>query len=483
MDTLPATIASQHQALQQGEISAVELVEKTLQQINTKDSVLHAFLQTFPETALAQARALDQQGAVKDPHTPLAGIPIAIKDNICTTAGHTTAASKILAQFSSPFDATAITRLRQAGAVIIGKTNLDEFAMGSSTEYSAFGVTKNPWDVRRVAGGSSGGSTTAVAAGLSVAALGSDTGGSIRQPASFCGVVGLKPTYGRVSRHGLIAYGSSLDQIGPITRTVADAALLLQIIAGSDEYDATSSPTSVGNYHLTSPDLKGVKIGVPQEFFAEGTSASVAEVVHQAIKDLAGLGASIVEISLPLTSAATAVYFLIAKAEASTNLARFDGLRYAGQKTPSEDLLHHYLIHRGQGFGPEVKRSILMGSYALSAGYADAWYKQASKVRTLIRQEYEAIFKQVDLIAGPTAPETAFTIGSKSNDPLAMYLSDALTVPMSVAGIPSVSVPCGFAKDLPVGLQLTAPAFGETKLLQVASVYEQIHNWWHKVPK
>lgn len=457
-------------------LSASELVEHSLDRIKKVDPEIHAFLEVFEDSARDEAK--------KEKKGPLAGIPIAIKDLICTTEGHTTAASKILQRFKSPYEATVITKLKKAGAILIGKTNLDEFAMGSSTEYSAFGVTKNPWDVTRVAGGSSGGSIAAVASGEVLAALGTDTGGSIRQPASLCGVVGLKPTYGRVSRFGAIAYGSSLDQIGPVTRTVKDNALLFEVLAGHDERDATSSTEDVPKYtDFCGKDIKGLKIGVPKEFFAEGVDPEVAKVIRIALADLEKQGAEIIDISLPLTNAAIAVYFLIAKAEASTNLARYDGLRFKGSDAEAADLLSKYMQTRGEGFGPEVKRAILMGTYALSAGYADAWYKQASKVRMLIRQEYEEAFKHVDVIAGPVSPEVAFEIGSKADDPLAMYLADALTVPFSVAGIPALSIPAGFAHNLPVGLQLAAPHFKEELLFQVGHAYEQSHDWLNQEPK
>lgn len=414
----------------------------------------------------------------------LDGKPIAIKDNIVTKFGHTTAASKMLENFQSPYNATVVEKLLGAGAAIIAKANLDEFAMGSSTEYSAFGVTKNPWDVSRVAGGSSGGSAAAVASGEVWGAIGTETGGSVRHPASLCGVVGVKPTYGRVSRHGLISYGSSLDQAGPIARTVKDAALLLEIIAGQDIYDATSSPEPVGEYvNACGKDIAGMKVGVPEEFFADGIHPEVAALIRAAIESLKAQGAIVIPISLPLTSAAIPVYYLIAKAEASTNLSRYDGLRYGSMDMQDVSLLEHYVHTRGTGFGPEVKRAILMGTYALSAGYADQWYKQASKVRTLIRREYEEAFKTVDVIAGPVTPEPAFHIGSKMSDPLQMYLADALTVPANLAGIPAISVPCGFTnQNLPVGLQVIAPHFQEEAMFSVAAAYERMHEWHTKIP-
>lgn len=444
------------------------------QSIRQWEPHLHAFLELFDD-------APDEK------------IALAVKDVICTTEGHTTAASKILQNFRSPFTATAVKRLEHAGYATIGKTNCDEFAMGSSTEYSAFMQTRNPWDISRVPGGSSGGSAAAVAAGMVEYALGSDTGGSIRQPASFCGIVGLKPTYGRVSRFGLIAYGSSLDSIGPMTRTVAQAAELLEIIAGRDRSDATTSPRPVPSYRdACGREIAGLTIGVPTEYFAAGVDPRVQDAVQHALAQLESLGARVQEISLPLTPAAIPVYYLIAKTEASTNLARYDALRFAALSIRAATLIEHYQAARSH-FGPEVKRAILMGAYALSAGHVDGWYKQASKVRTLIRREFEQAFTQVDVIAGPTAPEVAFPLGAKLDNPLSMYLSDTLTVPQSVAGLPAISVPCGFVAaepsgrnsepvELPIGLQLTAPPFQEERLFQVAYAYEQATDWHLKMP-
>lgn len=481
MSTDPRTIIQTRQDLQAGNITALDVVEESLGTMNAWEPKVHAFLQVFAEEAKAQAKEADAAGLPRG-DKPLAGIPIAIKDNICTTLGKTTAASKILENFSAPYNATVIEKLTNAGAIIIGKTNLDEFAMGSSTEYSAFGPTHNPWDATRVAGGSSGGSCVAVAYGAALGSLGTDTGGSIRQPASLCSVVGVKPTYGRVSRFGAIAYGSSLDQIGPFARTVKDAALLLEIMAGQDPRDATTNSHVPPQYTkaLDQASLK-VRIGVPKEFFSEALSSDVREVLEAALEDLKKAGAELVDISLPLTSAGIAVYYLLAKAEASSNLARYDALRYAPVTVEAENLIDRYKAVRGKGFGPEVKRAILMGNYALSAGYYDAWYKQASKVRTLIRKEYEAAFKDVDVIVGPVSPEVAFPLGSKTDDPLAMYLADALTVPVSVAGIPAISVPAGFTKaNLPVGLQVIAPALAEERMFSVAHAYEQINHYWKK---
>lgn len=439
---------------------------------STWEKHIHAFVELFDEPYKRR-----EDG-------PLAGKTIAIKDNILTAFGHTTAASRMLKGFQSPYNATVVEKVLDAGASIVGKANLDEYAMGSSTEYSAVGPTKNPWDVSRVAGGSSGGSAAAVASGQVWGALGTETGGSVRHPASLCGVVGVKPTYGRVSRHGLISYGSSLDQAGPIARKVQDAALLLEIISGQDNYDATSSPQEVGAYVAAcGKGIAGLRVGVPKEFFGEGMHSEVARLTQDAIAALEKLGASIIEISLPLTPVAIAAYYLIAKAEASSNLARYDGLRYAGFDETATSLLTHYMNVRGSGFGPEVKRAILMGTYTLSAGYVDAWYTQASKVRTLIKEEYDTAFKTVDIIAGPVTAEPAFLIGSKTDDPLQMYLGDALTVPVNIAGIPALSVPCGFTEEgLPVGLQLIGPHFGEENIFAAAAAYEAQHEWYTKTP-
>ncbi|HLD25414.1 MAG TPA: Asp-tRNA(Asn)/Glu-tRNA(Gln) amidotransferase subunit GatA [Candidatus Andersenbacteria bacterium] len=471
--TFPLSIAATQAALAAKEISPAELLAETLQQIQATNPSLNAFLEVFTE-----ATPTAKTGR-------LAGIPVAIKDIICTTEGHTTASSKMLQSFRSPFDATVVQRLKDAGAVIIGKTNCDEFAMGASNEFSAYGPVKNPWDTGRVAGGSSGGSAAAVAAGEVLAALGTDTGGSLRLPASFCGVVGVKPTYGRVSRFGVIAYASSFDQVGPVARTVKDAALLLEIIAGSDQQDATSSPHPVPAYtQACGQSIAGLTIGLPAEFFGDEVDDSVKNIVTKAVSALEQQGATLKEISLPLMHLAVPTYYLLVKSEASTNLSRFDALRFAPlPRIAAGSLLQHYETARGQGFGPEVKRSILMGTYALSAGYIDAWYKQASRVRTLIRREFAAAFKEVDVIAGPVSAETAFPLGAKADDPLAMYFADLLTDPASVAGLPALSVPAGFVNSLPVGLQVIGPHFGEEQLFQVAHAYEQSQDWWKKKPE
>lgn len=458
--------------------SVQEQLKKSLTAIQDWEASIGAFVEITEDEANRQVHALEGDAVLQQ--QPLAGQTFGIKANIATTFGYTNASSKILADYISPFSATVVNRLLSAGAVIVGKTQMDEFGMGSSTENAGLAPqTKNPWDVTRVPGGTSGGSAVAVASGEVDYALGTDTGGSIRQPASFCGVVGVKPTYGRVSRHGLIAYGSSLDQAGPITRTVRESARILEVIAGHDPYDATSSQLPVGKYvSACERGIEGLRIGVPKEFFAEGLDGEVATIIQTAIDQLKNLGAVIQEISLPLTPTAIAVYYLIAKAEASANLARYDGIRFEVGDSQQESLLEHYMRIRGEGFGEEVKRSILMGTYALSSGYVDEWYGKASKVRTLIRKEYEQAFKKVDVIVGPVSPEPAFLLGSKTTDPLSMYLADAYTVPVSVAGLPAMSVPCGMTKNmLPVGLQIIASHFQEEKMFQTASAYEDATSW------
>jgi aspartyl-tRNA(Asn)/glutamyl-tRNA(Gln) amidotransferase subunit A len=413
------------------------------------------------------------------------GMPIAVKDNICTERVLTTCGSRMLANFVPPYDATVIARLRAQGYLLIGKTNLDEFAMGSSTEHSAFGPTRNPWNLSCVPGGSSGGSAAAVAAEECVAALGSDTGGSIRQPAAFCGVVGLKPTYGRVSRFGLVAFASSLDQIGPITRDVTDAAILLNVIAGHDPLDATSADCPAPDYTraLKKKDLKKLTVGVPREFFGEGLDPEVEQAVWTAIDLLKTLGGEIREISLPTTRYAVAIYYLIATAEASSNLARFDGVRYGLRAKQANDLMDMYLKTRQEGFGPEVKRRIMLGTYALSAGYYEAFYGKAQAARTLTKRDFDNAFTEVDVIATPVTPTPAFKLGEKSEDPLKMYLSDIYTIPVNLAGLPAIAVPCGFSKaGLPIGLQLIGRPFAEDTILRAAYAYEQATTWHLKRP-
>ncbi len=477
------TILQARQLLDHGEIAALALVQAVLDRVVAVENTVRAFLAIDDQGALEQARAADAQIRAGQAG-PLTGIPIAVKDILCTRGLTTTAGSRLLEDFCPPYDATAVARLRQAGAVIIGKTNLDEFAMGSSTENSAFFSTRNPWDPTRVPGGSSGGSAAAVAAGEALAALGSDTGGSVRQPAAFCGVVGLKASYGRVSRYGLIAYASSLDQVGWFTRDVQDAALLFEVLAGHDPYDSTTLDVEVPAIAQALPalhDLRPMRIGIPREYFGEGMEPSVEQAVRAAIAALQDLGAELHEVSLPHTRYALPVYYLIAPAEASSNLARYDGVRY-GTRASAGDLWDTLEQTRGQGFGPEVRRRILLGTYALAAGYYDAYYRHAQKVRTLVRADFDAAFRQVDLLAAPTSPTVAFGLGERLDNPLAMYLSDVLTIPVSLAGLPALSVPCGFSDGLPVGLQLIGPAFAEPTVLRVGYVYQEATGWHKRRP-
>ncbi|GAB4531888.1 MAG: Asp-tRNA(Asn)/Glu-tRNA(Gln) amidotransferase subunit GatA [Anaerolineae bacterium] len=476
-----------HQAqamLRKGDITSVELTQAVLDRILAVDNAVRAYISLLPEEALEQAEAADRRRAAGE-DSPLLGIPLAIKDVLCTQGIATTCGSRMLEEFVPPFDATAVARLRAAGAVLLGKTNTDEFAMGSSTEYSAFFPTSNPWDLERVPGGSSGGSAAAVAAGEALGAFGTDTGGSIRQPAAFCGVVGLKPTYGRVSRYGLVAHGSSLDQIGPLARTVEDAAILLGCVAGHDPLDSTSLDVPVPDYvsQLESSDgLVGMRVGVPREYFSDGgIEAGVEAAVRAALEVMAGLGAELVEISLPHTGYCIPIYYLIATAEASSNLARYDGVRY-GLRADTPDMWQTYYATRQAGFGPEVKRRIMLGTYALSAGYYDAYYLKAQQARTLLRRDFERAWEQVDVIACPTSPGVAFQMGQKVDDPLQMYLTDVFTVSLNLAGMCGISVPCGFSDGMPVGLQLMGPALGEGLILRVAYAYEQATEWHMQRP-
>jgi aspartyl-tRNA(Asn)/glutamyl-tRNA(Gln) amidotransferase subunit A len=478
--------------LRRRKVSSVELTQAVLDRIVALDNDVKAYLTVTPESALQQAAEADRQldSASPDEPPPLLGIPLAIKDLICVEGIPNTCGSRILENYVPPFSATAVENLRQAGAVILGKTNTDEFAMGSSTENSAFFPTRNPWDLGRVPGGSSGGSAAAVAAGLAFGALGSDTGGSVRQPASLCGVVGIKPTYGRVSRWGLVAFASSLDQIGCFGRTVGDAALLLEAIAGHDPRDSTSVelpvPDCVGSLadpgHDPRAAVLGLRVGVPQEYLVEGIQPEVESAVRAAIATLADLGAEIVDVSLPHTDYALPVYYLIAPAEASANLARYDGMRY-GLSLEGTDLWDSYGQTRGTGLGPEVKRRIMLGTYALSAGYYDAYYLKASQVRTLIRRDFDRALAECDVLLTPTAPTTAFKFGEKIDDPLQMYLQDVFTLALSLAGLPGLSLPCGFdSKGLPIGLQIMGGAFDETTILRVAHAYEQATEWHKQRP-
>lgn len=481
LDFPALTIHEAQDLLRQGELSSAELTGAMLDRICALDNEIKAYLTLTPELAMEQAAEADQRRAAGE-DTPLLGIPLAIKDVLCLKGVPTTCGSRILEDFIPPFDATAVARLRELGAVFLGKTNTDEFAMGSSTENSAFFTTRNPWDLSRVPGGSSGGSAAAVAAGLCLGALGTDTGGSVRQPAALCGVVGLKPSYGRVSRYGLVAFASSLDQIGTFGKDVMDAAILLQAIAGWDPRDSTSMDLPVPDYVgalQAGTDVRGLRIGVPREYFVEGMQADVEIAVRAAIRQLAEMGAEVVDISLPHTEYALPVYYLIAPAEASANLARYDGVRY-GLSLPAEDIWEAYRRTRGQGFGPEVKRRIMLGTYALSAGYYDAYYLKASQVRTLLKRDFDLAFEQVDVIVCPTSPVTAFRIGERTEDPLAMYLADVFTLSVNLAGVCGISVPCGFdGQGLPIGLQIIGPAFGEERILRVAHAYEQATEW-HK---
>ena len=476
-------IVDAHAGLAAGDFTSVALTQALLQRIEQVDGALHAYLRTTPAQTLAAAEDADRRRAEGDDR-PLLGIPLAIKDVLMTTGIETTAGSRILEGFTPPYSATAVHKLEAAGAILLGKTNTDEFAMGSSTENSGYGATRNPWDLERVPGGSSGGSAAAVAADEAPAALGTDTGGSVRQPAALCGVVGLKPSYGRVSRYGLIAYGSSLDQIGPITKTVADAALLLEVIAGVDARDSTTLPVDVPNYaDALTGDIAGMRIGIPQEYFVEGIQPEVEAAVRAGIEQMAALGAEIVPIRLPNTELALPVYYLVVTAEASANLARFDGIRF-GVSVEGDTIFDHFRQTRGAGFGPEVKRRIMLGTYALSAGYYDAYYLKAQQVRTLIKQDFERAFAEVDVVLSPTSPTTAFRIGEKVDDPLAMILTDIFTTSANLAGLCGISIPCGFdSGGLPIGLQLLGPSLGEEKILRAAYAYEQSTTWRLRRPE
>lgn len=479
-----ASICELHQQLVNKERSAVEITTEALDRIDKLEPKLKSFLCVTADRALQQARQVDAKIAAGDEIGLLAGIPIAVKDNICTEGITTTCGSKILANFVPPYESTVTTKLIQAGAVILGKTNLDEFAMGSSTENSAFQITANPWDITRVPGGSSGGSAAAVAANEAVVALGSDTGGSIRQPASFCGVVGMKPTYGLVSRYGLVAYASSLDQIGPFGRTVKDTAILLNAIAGYDPKDSTSLNIEIPDYtDFLKPSLKPrskIKIGVIKETFGEGLDPVVEKAVTKAIYVLQSLGAEIQVISCPRFRYGLPTYYIIAPSEASANLARYDGVKYGFRTPNANNLMEMYAKTRAEGFGAEVKRRIMVGTYALSAGYYDAYYLKAQKVRTLIKQDFDRAFTQVEVLVCPTSPTTAFKAGEKTSDPLSMYLSDLMTIPVNLAGLPAISIPCGFdSQGLPIGMQLIGRVLGESRLFEVAYAYEQATSW-HK---
>ena len=474
-----STVAGTRAALQARAVSATELCRDVLAAIERSNTTLNAFVHVDTDQVLARADAIDS-GA--DPG-PLAGVPVALKDNICTRTLPTTACSRVLDGYVPPYDATVVERLHRAGAIIVGKTNCDEFAMGSSTENSGRGASRNPWDLGRTPGGSSGGSAVAVAARMVPAALGSDTGGSIRQPAAFCGLVGLKPTYGRVSRYGLLAFASSLDQIGPLAHTVRDAALVTAVIAGADTADATVSRTAVPDFTALTSDVSDIRIGVPERILAAGVAEDVLRPFRNALEQLTTLGATLETIDLPHADAAIPVYYLVATAEASSNLARYDGVRYGHRTTRADSLRAMYSRTRDEGFGPEVKRRIMLGTYVLSAGYYDAFYRKAQQVRTLIQADYDAAFARIDVVATPTTPTAAFRLGEKVDDPLQMYLADVFTVSANLTGLPAISIPCGFTPgQLPVGLQLTGRMFEETTLLRVGEAYERETGWWSSRP-
>lgn len=476
------TIHETHRLLKEKQLSSVELTRTYLERIQEVEPQVHSLVTVTDELALKQAQKADKLIAAGSIN-PLTGIPIIIKDNMCTRGIRTSCSSKMLENFVPPYDATVVEKLNDCGAVMVGKANMDEFAMGSSTENSALFVTRNPWDLSRVPGGSSGGSAASVAAGEAICALGSDTGGSIRQPAGFCSVVGLKPTYGRVSRYGLVAFASSLDQIGPLTQDVTDCALVLNAIAGHDRRDSTSVPSDVPDYtRCLTTDIKGLRIGVPKEYFVEGMQAEVETAMRAAINKLEEMGARVDwEVSLPSTSYALAVYYIIAPSEASANLARYDGVKY-GFSYQADSMWESMEKTRGNGFGPEVKRRIMLGTYALSAGYYDAYYVKAQKVRTLIRREFDQAFEKYDALVTPTSPTVPFKIGEKADDPLQMYLSDVCTLPINIAGVPAISVPAGFADGLPIGMQIIGKPFAEETILKVAYAYEQATEWHKKWP-
>ena len=478
---LEKTVAELSKALRSREVSSVELTQAYLEKIATVNERLNTYITTCDELALKQASKADQLRADGN-QNPLLGIPIAHKDIFCTKNIKTTCGSKMLENFVSPYDATIVSKLNKAGAVTLGKTNMDEFAMGSSNETSYFGSVKNPWDTNKVPGGSSGGSAAAVAADLCAIATGTDTGGSIRQPASFCGVTGLKPSYGRVSRWGMIAFASSLDQAGPISKSAEDAAILMNVIAGADNLDSTSSGTPVVDYTLNLNDpLHGLKIGVPKQHFAEGLSADVEESIRLSLKQFEKLGASITQVDLPNNHLSVPAYYVVAPAEASANLSRYDGVRYGFRCDNPIDLEDMYMRTRSEGFGSEVKRRIMVGTYALSAGYYDAYYQKAQKIRRLIKNDFDAAFETVDVIVGPTSPHTAFSLGA-TTDPVKMYLEDIYTIAVNLAGLPGISIPAGFGGNLPIGMQIVGKEFAEAKLLNVAHQYQQVTEWHKSKP-
>lgn len=478
------TIREVSDSIKKKEISPVEITQEVLKRIEEVDGKINSYVTVLTDDAIQSAKEAEKLLSSGTYLGPLHGVPIGLKDIFCMKGVRTTCGSRILENFISPYDATVTQRLKNAGAVILGKNNMDEFAMGSSTENSYFGPTRNPWDLERVPGGSSGGSAASVTASLCFASMGTDTGGSIRQPAALCGIVGLKPTYGRVSRFGMIAFASSLDQGGPLTKTVEDAALMLNVIAGKDSRDSTSVDSPVPDYTRTINDeIKGIRIGVPKEYFIKGIDTEIEEAVKRAIALIEDLGGSVEEISLPHTKHAVSAYYLLAPAEASSNLARYDGVKYGLRVSDTESLMDMYLKTRAEGFGREVKRRIMIGTYALSSGYYDAYYLKAQRVRTLIKKDFDDAFKKVDVIITPTSPEAAFKIGEKTDDPLKMYLSDIFTIPCNLAGLPGISIPCGFTSSgLPIGLQILGKPFDEETLLRAAHNYETHANWREKNP-
>jgi len=474
MELYELTIHELLDKLRTGETTSAAITASVFERIDAVEGDVHAYITLMRESALAEAAQADER-IKKGEMGPLTGIPIALKDIYCTRGVPTTCGSRILLNFIPPYDATVVEKLRAAGAVFTGKTNMDEFAMGSSTETSAFGVTRNPWDLERIPGGSSGGSAAAVAADECIAAFGSDTGGSIRQPAALCGIVGLKPTYGRVSRYGLIAFASSLDQIGPFTKDVEDAAILMNVIAGYDPRESTSVPEEVPDYRtFLGKGIEGWTVGIPKEYFVEGIDPEVEAAIRRAIQVVEGMGARCVEVSLPHSRYCLAVYYIVAPAEASSNLARYDGVKYGFRAEECRDLLDMYKKSRSAGFGAEVKRRIMIGTYALSSGYYDAYYKKASQVRALIKGDFDEAFKRCDVLLTPTTPTPAFRIGEKMDDPIQMYLSDIFTISTNLAGVPGISVPCGYTRaGLPIGVQFMAGHFQEGRLIQCASAYEK----------
>lgn len=482
MELTTLTIKDFHKGLVSRDFSCVDVITAHLERIKAVDGQLNAILKTSEDTALDAAAKVDKKVAAGEELGILEGVPVLVKDNILIKGLRATAGSKILENYEAVYSATVIEKLTQAGAIVVGKTNMDEFAMGSSTENSYFGATKNPWDTARIPGGSSGGSAAAIAARMSILALGSDTGGSIRQPAAMCGIVGFKPTYGRVSRYGLMSMASSFDQIGPMTRTVEDAEAMLTVIEGNDANDATSAPESRYENDAPIKDLRGIKIGLPKEYFGDELDPEINGAVQAAIKTLEGLGAKMVEISLPYTKYDLEVYYVLMPSEVSANLERYDGIRY-GTRVPGATLKETYLESRGQGFGDEVRHRILLGTYALSSGYYDAYYLKAQKVRALIKRDFEKALEDVDVILSPTSPMIAWKLGEKTEDPIAMYLADLYTVSANVVGAPAVSIPCGFVHHMPIGLQFIGAQFTDRKVLSIAKAYEQVTSWHKESPE